>query len=160
MSEVTLNLADIVDDIPEEPQESHVNPAPKLRDADPSEWLEASDDVFDYFELPRLGIRFKIAALTDAEMRTIQNAAKVPPKGGGPAKTSLQAMKLLTICLSLNKANGKLGPGGQILEGGVYPQQVSQKLSGDITELYKAIAELSGFHNDSRNLDAARDFFD
>lgn len=115
-------------------------------DVDLAHWLSGADtaDLVDFFVL-RDGKRLKIAAITDAEQALIENASRevnpLAPKG--PRKLNPGKWRRNLIALSINKANGTTdGMAGYVTE-----KALSQRPTGELTEIQKAIFKLSGFQD-------------
>lgn len=153
---ITLDLAGTEED----DEAEAVNPDQKYKEINAEEWLAPSgDDLFGWFLIPRLKSRIRISALTEEENEAIMKASRKPEKGG-IRKIDAEMSKLLVVAYSINKANDKIGQGGQFLPGALPYNAIKKALSGEVTMCYKAISRLSGFEESKEDLEQARGFFD
>lgn len=118
------------------------------KDIDPSDWLAGKadqdageDKLVGWANIPSLGVRMRMAALTEEEHVSIQKLArrrdKTDPKR---FKLDQSAYKCLFISTALNKAKGiGLGQPGYIA-----PEQLAARPTGELNELMKQAMQISG----------------
>lgn len=108
----------------------------EIRDVDPNEWLSAPQEMV----IPVVvdGVRFKVAALTEAETQLLmkQNTRPNPARPSEAPRLDAMRFRLAMIAFSLNKANPNSTP--------ITPNQLEGRKTGSLTILQEAIMDLSG----------------
>lgn len=127
------------------PREAIVAANEEIADIDPRQWLTHDDSLRTTTVVLNAG-RIKIAGLTEKEGDRIRKASETPVPGNPKQKqSSLKKLRVLTVALSLNKAYGWVNTPNQIT-----PDQVEEKLMGEITTLVNEISKISGYSEDGQ----------
>ena len=130
---------------PESPREAIAQAAEDVADIDPLQWLTHDDNLRTAYVVVGAG-RLKIAALTEKEGDRIRKLSEGPdPRNPKQRQSSLKKLRVLTVVWSLNKAAGWINTPQAIT-----PEQVEEKLMGEITTLVSEISKLSGYSEDGQ----------
>jgi hypothetical protein len=138
-------VQDVLTDDEELADPSELGTVDEPEDIDPSDWLSgggaAVADGVGYFTL-RNGKRLKIAMVTDGEENRIRTMSKRPAPGspGRGLKVDFSTYRREFIAFSINKAHGYLKGDPKQVTG----EQLKAQPVGELTQMLKAVMELSG----------------